>query len=204
PSHEEPIMTATAERVPSENSTGAPYVAGNFAPLRSEVTALELEVVGQVPEELTGRFLRIGPNPVDEPDLVRLVRYHWFAGTGMVHGLRLRSGKAEWFRSRFVLDRDAAKILSRRPLAGPGEGRRDGNVNTSLMNVGGTLCAVVEAGSLPVELDYKLESIRRTDFHGTLETGFTGHPHYDPIPGEQHALAAGPFPPLRYLPLDPE
>src|SRR5215471_14851088 len=131
--HTRNVMTVTAERIPSENSTGAPYVAGNFAPLRSEVTALELEVIGHVPEELTGRFLRIGPNPVDEPDLVRLVRYHWFAGTGMVHGLRLRSGKAEWFRSRFILDRDAAKILSRRPLSGPGEKTRDGNVNTSLM-----------------------------------------------------------------------
>ncbi len=104
--------------IPSANSTGAPYVAGNFAPLKSEVTAFDLEVIGRVPEELTGRFLRIGPNPVDEPDLVRLVRYHWFAGTGMAHGLRLRGGKAEWFRSRFVIDRDAAKVLSRRRSRG--------------------------------------------------------------------------------------
>ena len=149
-------MDLTTEKIPSANSTGAPYVAGNFAPLKSEVTAFELEVIGRVPEELTGRFLRIGPNPVDEPDLVRLVRYHWFAGTGMAHGLRLRGGKAEWFRSRFVLDRDAARVLSRKPIPGPGEGTRDGNVNTNLMNVGGKLCAVVEAGSIPVELDYEL------------------------------------------------
>ena len=52
--------------IPSANSTGAPYVAGNFAPLKSEVTAFDLEVIGHVPEELTGRFLRIGPNPVDD------------------------------------------------------------------------------------------------------------------------------------------
>ena len=106
---QEMIMNPTTETIPSANSTGAPYVAGNFAPLKSEVTAFDLEVIGRIPEELTGRFLRIGPNPVDEPDLVRLVRYHWFAGTGMAHGLRLRDGKAEWFRSRFVLDRDAAR-----------------------------------------------------------------------------------------------
>ena len=114
-------MNLTAETIPSANSTGAPYVAGNFAPLKSEVTAFDLEVIGRVPEELTGRFLRIGPNPVDEPDLVRLVRYHWFAGTGMAHGLRLRGGKAEWFRSRFVIDRDAAKVSE--PPADPGAGR---------------------------------------------------------------------------------
>jgi carotenoid cleavage dioxygenase len=182
-------MNVQAKTIPSASSTGAPYVAGNFAPLRSEVTAFDLEVIGRVPEELTGRFLRIGPNPIDELDLVRLVRYHWFAGTGMAHGLRLHRGKAEWFRSRFVLDRDAAKVLSRKPIPGPAAGKRDGNVNTNLMNVGGKLCAVVEGGSIPVELDYELASIRRTDFDGTLEAGFTGHPHYDPITGEQHALA---------------
>ena len=106
-------MDSTTERIFSASSTGAPYLAGNFAPLKSKVTAFELEVIGRVPEELTGRFLRIGPNPIDELDLVRLVRHHWFAGTGMAHGLRLRGGKAEWFRSRFVLDRGAAKVLSR-------------------------------------------------------------------------------------------
>ena len=35
-------MNLTTEKLPSENSTGAPYIAGNFAPLRSEVTAFEL------------------------------------------------------------------------------------------------------------------------------------------------------------------
>jgi carotenoid cleavage dioxygenase-like enzyme len=198
----ETIMTMTAESIPSASSTGAPYIAGNFAPLRREVTAIDLEVVGTIPQELTGRFLRIGPNPFDEPDLVRLVRYHWFAGTGMVHALRLRDGKAEWFRSRFVLDRDVAQALGRKPIPGPGEGRRDGNVNTSLTSVAGKLYAVVEAGSLPVELDYELRSLARSDFQGTLETGFTGHPHLDPVTGEQHALAYEPFQPVRYVSVD--
>src|SRR5215471_3219246 len=193
------IMDLTAGNIPSAHSTGAPYIAGNFAPLKSEVTAFDLAVIGCVPAELTGRFLRIGPNPVDEPDLVRLVRYHWFAGTGMAHGLRLRGGKAEWFRSRSVLDRDAATTLNRHPIPGPGQGKTDGNVNTSLMNVGGKLCAVVEAGSIPVELNYELTSVRRTDFDGTLEAGFTGHPKLDPITGEQHALAYEPFQPVRYI-----
>ena len=70
------------------------------------------------------------------------------------------------------------------------------------MSVGGKLCAVVEAGSIPVELDYELESVRRTDFDGTLEAGFTGHPKFDPITGEQHALAYEPFQPVRYISVD--
>ena len=67
-------MELTELDTPSAHSTGAPYVAGNFAPLQSEVTAFDLKVIGRVPEALTGRFLRIGPNPADKPDLVRLVR----------------------------------------------------------------------------------------------------------------------------------
>jgi carotenoid cleavage dioxygenase-like enzyme len=70
------------------------------------------------------------------------------------------------------------------------------------MNAGGTLCAVVEAGGIPVELDYELASVRRTDFDGTLEAGFTGHPHFDPITVEHHALAYEPFQPVRYISVD--
>jgi hypothetical protein len=27
--------------------------------------------------------------------------YHWFLGAGMVHGVRLRDGRAEWYRNRW-------------------------------------------------------------------------------------------------------
>ena len=67
----EAILVCTTLDVPSASST-APYVAGNFAPLQDEVTAFDLEVTGRIPEELTGRFLRMGPNPADKLDLVRL------------------------------------------------------------------------------------------------------------------------------------
>ncbi|HEX6885648.1 MAG TPA: hypothetical protein VF530_19905 [Planctomycetota bacterium] len=60
----ETILDCTTLDVPSASSTGAPYVAGNFAPLQDEVTAFDLEV--------TGRFLRMCPNPPYKPDLVRL------------------------------------------------------------------------------------------------------------------------------------
>jgi carotenoid cleavage dioxygenase-like enzyme len=196
---EEPIMNLPAKDIPSANSTGAPYVAGNFAPLMNEVTAFDLEVIGHIPEALNGRFLRMGPNPVDEPDTLWLKSYHWFAGAGMVHGLRLHEGTAEWFRSRFIVDEHTAKIRRVKPIPGPGKGQRDTSVNTNLTYVGGKLCAIVEAGNLPVELDYELESVRRTDFDGTLEAGFSGHTKHDPITGEQHALAYEPFQPVRYI-----
>jgi len=98
------------------DSTGAAYVAGNFAPLMNEVTAFDLEIIGRIPEALNGRFFRIGPNPVDEPDPIWQRSYHWLAGAGMVHGLRLRDGKADWFRSRFVLDAHTAQVRRVKPI----------------------------------------------------------------------------------------
>ena len=83
-----------------------------------EVTSFDLQVIGHVPEDLTGRFLPIGANPIDDLDQMRLARHHWFAGAGMAHGLRLRGGKAEWFRSRFVLDRLEYKGDAVRGLGG--------------------------------------------------------------------------------------
>ena len=192
-------MNPPAYDIPSVNSTAAPYIAGNFGLLKNEVAAFDLEVSGRIPEALNGRFLRIGPNPVDEPDPEWLKGHHWFSGASMAHGLRLRDGKAEWFRSRFVVDKNVAKVRRRPLIPGPGEGRRDGPVNTNLTVVGDKLCAVIETGNLPVELDYKLESVRRTDLDGTLEAGFSGHTRYDRITGEQHVLAYEAFQPVRYI-----
>jgi len=195
---------AASSGILSAHSTGAPYVAGNFAPLKNEVTAFDLEVIGRIPESLNGRFLRMGPNPVDEPDTAWLKSYHWYTGAGMAHGVRLREGRAEWFRSRFIVDAHVANIRRVKPIPGPGEGERDTPVNTNLVLIGGKLCAVVEAGGLPVELDYELESVRRTDFGGTLEAGFSGHTKRDPITGEQHALTYEPFQPVRYVSIGPD
>ena len=58
------------------------YLQGNFAPVDLEVSAYDLEVVGALPAELTGRYVRTGPNPLDRTELD-----HWFVGDGMVHGV---------------------------------------------------------------------------------------------------------------------
>jgi carotenoid cleavage dioxygenase len=193
-------MHATIDRpTPSTEATN-PFLSGNFAPVEAENTSLDLEVHGKIPEELDGRFLRIGPNPVGPIDPLR---FHWFTSTGMAHGLRLRGGRAEWYRSRFVLDAKAAEALGRAALPGPGAGRRDGVVNTNFTTAAGKLYALVEAGDLPVELDDELECVARSDFGGTLEAGFTAHPKFEPATGLQHAIVYQPGWPVRYLTLDP-
>ncbi|MGP8001755.1 MAG: carotenoid oxygenase family protein [Streptosporangiaceae bacterium] len=66
--------------------------------MTEEVTAFDLPVTGSLPAGLSGRYLRNRPNPLglDDPN------YHWFLSAGMVHGVRLRDGRAEWYRNRWV------------------------------------------------------------------------------------------------------
>ena len=49
--------------------------------------------------------------------------HHWFLGEGMVHGVRLRDGQAQWYRNRWVRSADVATTLGR---AGPRHARRVG------------------------------------------------------------------------------
>ena len=84
---------------PLATNSGSAYLAGNYAPVADEVTAFDLPVIGELPTELEGRYLRNGPNPAEPVDPTT---HHWFVGDGMVHGIRLRDGRAEWYRNRYV------------------------------------------------------------------------------------------------------
>ncbi|HEY4331414.1 MAG TPA: carotenoid oxygenase family protein, partial [Ilumatobacteraceae bacterium] len=140
------------------------YLEGNYAPVRDEVTAFDLAVIGSLPAELNGRYLRNGPNPATAPDPAT---HHWFVGDGMVHGVRLREGKAEWYRNRYVGSH------------GP---------NTNVGGFAGTTWAMVEAGQVPVEMSYELDTIGPNNFFGTLPGAFTAHPKVDVDTGEMHAM----------------
>ena len=161
------------------------YVEGNYAPVTEEVTAVDLPVIGELPVDLTGRYLRNGPNPAGPVDPAT---HHWFAGDGMVHGIRLREGRAEWYRNRWVGSPSIARQLGRDDIPGPNWSRSSLGPNTNVGGFAGTTWAMVEAGGTPVELTYELESVRRNDFNGTLPGAFTAHPKVDPATGEMHAM----------------
>ena len=191
------MSTLASSQTAAGPAPGNPYLEGNFAPVEVETTAFDLPVVGHIPEMLEGRLLRIGPNPLGAVDPQT---YHWFLGAGMVHGLRLRGGRAEWYRNRFVVSDTIATALGRSALPGPRNGPRDNNANTNVVEMGGRTYAIVEAGSLPVELTKELDSVARSDLGSTLRPGFSAHPNSDPIPGDTHVLPSQPgLPALSYL-----
>lgn len=162
-----------------------PYLEGNFGPVTEEVTAFDLRVTGEIPRELSGRLLRIGPNPIGTTDPAK---YHWFTGNGMVHGLRLRDGRAEWYRNRWVADDGVTAFRNQPKTPGPRHGMGVGVANTNVIGFANRTWAIVEAGGLPVELSDELETKTYSDFDGTLPGSFTAHPKVDPDTGELHAM----------------
>lgn len=147
----------------------------NYGPIDSERDATNLEVVGTIPAELTGLYLRNGSNPKHgDPG-------HWFLGNGMVHGVRLEGGKASWYKNRWVrtplLDRVSDGGISVPTLT-------DTASNVSVVSHAGHLLALGEVG-LPYELSKTdLTTLGAYDFGGKLQTFMTAHPKLDPVSGE--------------------
>jgi len=137
------------------------YLANNFGPVDIESTITDLEVSGTLPADLIGRFLRNGPNPRGD---VSESSYHWFTGDGMVHGIRLNGGRAEWYRNRYV--------------GGSG-------ANTNVIGHAGRTTAIVESGGLPHDIGYHLDSVGNNTAIGG---GFSAHPKLDVDTGELHAM----------------
>ena len=162
------------------------YLEGNFGPVREEVTVTDLPVTGAIPAHLDGRYLRNGPNPVVDPDPDT---YHWFLGSGMVHGLRIRDGQAEWYRNRYVRAADVADALGEPHRPGPVHAGFDFSANTHVIGHAGRTFAIVEGGGRPYELTDELDTVGPCDFDGTLPGGYTAHPKLDPVTGELHAMS---------------
>jgi carotenoid cleavage dioxygenase-like enzyme len=161
------------------------FLEGSFAPVSEEITSFDLPVTGRVPAELTGRYLRNGPNPLglDDPN------YHWFLGAGMIHGVRLRDGKAEWYRNRWIRSKAVAAARGVPWPGGPVHENMDFAANTHIISHAGRTLATVEAGPLPYQLTYELDTIGPCDFDGTLPGGFAAHTKLDHQTGELHAIA---------------
>ncbi|MEV0387063.1 carotenoid oxygenase family protein [Nonomuraea sp. NPDC050643] len=161
------------------HNTGLPlHLAGNNAPVTEEVTVEPAEVIGAIPEELNGVYLRNGPNPRTgwSP--------HFFAGDGMVHAVALEGGRARWYRNRYV--RTPLYENPATPRFDPATGRFDHRVstaNTHLVAHAGRLLAL-EEGGFPYELTPDLDTVGPYTFGGALRTPMTAHPKICPRTGE--------------------
>lgn len=95
-----------------EKTKKDPYLQGNFAPVLDELDTRDLKVIGKIPEDLSGVYMRNGPNPQFPP-----ISYTFpFDGDGMIHAVYIENGKAR-YKNRFVVtpelieERRAGKAL---------------------------------------------------------------------------------------------
>jgi carotenoid cleavage dioxygenase-like enzyme len=139
-------------------------VEGYFEPVPDEITAHDLPVTGTLPPQLTGLYLRNGPNPRPGSP------FPFIAGEGMIHGVRLEAGQARWYRNRYVKTRGDAGIRGGR------------SSNTHVFAHAGRILSFVEV-ALPMELDRHLETLGPVDFGG-VDSAFTAHGKIDPGTGE--------------------
>ena len=169
------------------------HLRGNGRPITEERTLTALKVTGTIPAELDGRFVRNGANPFTGTSS------HPFFGDGMVHGIRLRDGKAEWYRNRYVqtpfIANPSTDILDPSVLMD----MKSSKANTHVIGHAGKVLAL-EEGHFPYVLDGELETVGPTDFDGVLNGSFTAHPKICPVTGELLAFGYSAFEPyLRYL-----
>lgn len=154
-------MTATETDLPW-------HLRGNWAPVLDEITATDLRVDGTIPDVLDGTYIRTGPNPASGRS------DHWFFGDGMVHGVRLSGGKAEWYRNRFVQTPNITDPGGGDPMASMGDLSR-GTANTSVhVHNGQILC--LEEGHWPWRIDNELNTLGVQNWGGELTTSMTAHP----------------------------
>jgi len=165
-------------------TTFNPYLEKNFAPVRTEVTVENLPVLGQLPPDLNGMFVRNGPNPQFPP----LGRYHWFDGDGMLHAVQIRDGQASYHNryihtQGFEQERQAGQALWGGLLEPSPNGFKN-TANTALVWHRHRLLALWEGGE-PHAIDLpSLETIGPYTFDGKLTSPVTAHPKVDPTTGE--------------------
>ncbi len=166
-----------------------PFLDGNFAPVHKETETDALKVIGELPPDLSGMFVRNGPNPQWTP----IGQYHWFDGDGMLHGVRISNGIAT-YRNRYVqtkkwqrenqvgkaiwsgllepLQKDTPKDISRN------------TANTALVWHAGKFLALWEGGAPHAIQLPNLETIGEYTYNNKLVSAFTAHPKVDPVTGE--------------------
>jgi carotenoid cleavage dioxygenase len=208
---------AVARIVPGQDHDEPnPYLMGVFAPVQDEITADDLTVIGEIPRDLNGVYLRNGPNRrFDAPG-----RYHMFDGDGMIHAVHFENGRAR-YRNRYVRtealheESKAGRALWTGVMENPGDnpfgnshglGIKD-SANTDVIYHRGKVLATWYLCGTPMAIDpLSLDTIGAETFLGTLDGDMMAHPKVDEATGELFWFDYGPGGPpyMRYGVVGPD
>lgn len=201
-----PSSSSTSSSSLSSSSVAAmsPFVLGGFEPVHRECEgAPPLRVHGKIPEDMSGVYVKNGPNAQFLPGKGQ--PYHWFDGDGMVHAVEI-SGERNlvrytnrWVRTeRFVRDAErgdtvfsfgemqAGNMMAIMDQRGVSQttGKILGRMHTNVIFFGGKLLALEETDK-PYEMQVAtLRTLGQHDFGGSLRHIMCAHPKICPLTGE--------------------
>ena len=170
-----------------------PYMNEGWTPNYDEFEATDMDVIGEIPNDIDGVYVRNTENQVHEP----IGRYHPFDGDGMIHAISIVDGKAE-YRNRFVrtkgfvAEQEAGRSLwaglmeppsrSTRPGWGAQEWLKDSSSTDVVVHAGQILSTFYQCGE-----GYRLDPYSLEQF-GTESWvplgGISAHPTLDEQSGE--------------------
>ncbi|MDZ4373772.1 MAG: carotenoid oxygenase family protein [Phenylobacterium sp.] len=170
-----------------------PYMNGPWAPAFEEYDAEDLQVIGEIPKDLDGVYIRNTENPVHEP----IGLYHPIDGDGMIHAMSFQDGRAS-YRNRFIRTKGflqeaaAGEALwaglaehpskSKRPGWGAQGGLKDSSSTDVVVHAGRILSTFYQCGE-----GYRLdpETLDTLGVEGWVpEAGISAHPKVDEATGE--------------------
>ncbi len=178
-----------------------PALNGNNAPIHQEDVFEDLKVIGEVPKDLNGLYVRNGPNAFFEPTW----RYHAYDGDGMLHAVRLSQGKASyrnrWTETQALQEERMAGHSLWKGLKEPARSDRSdepfkNTSNTDVKYHAGRLITMwYKGGGTPYAVDpYTLKTLGKADADGALG-GISAHSRSDEHTGEFLFFDYGPTPP---------
>lgn len=172
-----------------------PYLSENYAPVKDELEIKNLKVIGKIPQDLTGSYMRNGPNPEFSP-----ISYTYpFDGDGMIHAVYLANCEAH-YRNRYVetkgllKERKAGKalyggilnIMPMDPKWADAEDTqfavKDGPTIHIIRHAGRYLA--LSEGAPAYEMNEKLETIGKWNPTNTIPLDVCAHTRRDPANGD--------------------
>jgi carotenoid cleavage dioxygenase len=168
------------------------YLEGNYAPVADErvVPFEDMTVIGDIPQDLWGLYVRNGPNQRYAP----LGRYHRYDGDGMLHGLYVEDGRVTyrnaWIRTACFREEDAAGtslwggMLDPRRTDRPDMPLKDTSNTDVILHRGKLVTTWYLAGDAYLVEPRTLHTLGRFDVNGASTSRLSAHAKVDAHTGE--------------------
>lgn len=166
-----------------------PALSGNNAPVNQEDVFTEMEIIGQVPSDLNGLYVRNGPNAYFPPNW----RYHAYDGDGMLHAVQFQSGRVtyrnRWIETSALQEEKAAGHALWKGIKEPWRKDRPdeplkNTSNTDIKYHAGRLISMWYRSGMPYAVDPgTLQTMGTADYDGALQR-ISAHSRPDEHTGE--------------------